>query len=128
MTKPGWIFKVPINKLCWLCLPAYLRVMEVKEMSTKMSEEEIYQEAKRRVEEKKGFFIHFSVYILVNILLVIIWAFPSGGGNPWFLWPLGGWGIGLLFHFLGVFVFSKKSNWERKEIEKEAERLRKSGS
>ena len=97
-------------------------------MSTKMSEEEIYQEAKRRVEEKKGFFIHFSVYILVNILLVIIWAFPSGGGNPWFLWPLGGWGIGLLFHFLGVFVFSKKSNWERKEIEKEAERLRKSGS
>ena len=97
-------------------------------MTTKMSEEEIYQEAKRRVEEKKGFFIHLSVYILVNSLLVIIWAFPSGGGNPWFLWPLGGWGIGLLFHFLGVFVFSKKSNWERKEIEKEADRLRKSGN
>lgn len=97
-------------------------------MLTQMSEQEIYQEAKRRVEEKKGFFIHFSVYILVNILLVIIWAFPSGGGYPWFLWPLGGWGIGILFHFLGVFVFSRKSNWERKEIEKEADRLRKGGS
>ena len=96
-------------------------------MTTKMSEQEIYQEAKRRVEEKKGFFVHFSVYILVNILLVIIWAVSSGGGYPWFLWSLGGWGIGIIFHFLGVFVFSRKSNWERKEIEKEADRLRKSG-
>ena len=96
-------------------------------MSTQMSEQEIYQEAKKRVEEKKGFFIHFTVYILVNILLIIIWAFPAGGGAPWFLWPLGGWGIGLLFHFLGVFVFSRRTGWERKEIEKEVERLRKGG-
>jgi hypothetical protein len=96
-------------------------------MSTKLSEEEIYHQARKRVEEKKGFFIHLSVYIVVNILLVLIWAFPSGGGEPWFLWPLGGWGIGLLFHFLGVFVFSKQTVWEKREVEKEAEKLRKGG-
>ena len=96
-------------------------------MATKLSEEEIYHQARKRVEEKKGFFIHFIVYICVNILLVIIWAFPSGGGYPWFVFPLGGWGIGLLFHFLGVFVFSRQTDWERREIEKEAERLRKGG-
>lgn len=96
-------------------------------MTTQMSEQEIYQQARKRVEEKKGFFIHFTVYILVNILLVIIWA-TSGAGYPWFLWPLGGWGIGLLFHFLGVFVFSRRSNWEKKEIEKEVERLKKEGN
>jgi len=96
-------------------------------MSTGMSEEEIYRLARKRVEEKKGFFIHLAVYICVNILLVIIWAFPSGGGYPWFFWPLGGWGIGILFHFLGVFVFSRPSEWDRREIEKEAERLRKGG-
>lgn len=96
-------------------------------MTPQMSEEEIYRIAGKRVEEKKGVFRHLAVYIVVNIVLVLIWAFPSGGGYPWFLWPLGGWGIGLVFHALGVFVFNKQTGWERKEIEKEAERLRKSG-
>ena len=96
-------------------------------MSTGMSEEELYRLARKRVEEKKGFFTHFAVYIIVNIVLVLIWAFPAGGGYPWFLWPLGGWGIGILFHSLGVFVFPRQSKWERREIEKEVERLRKGG-
>lgn len=96
-------------------------------MSAQMSEEELYREARKRVEEKKGFFSHLAVYICVNILLVIIWAFPAGGGYPWFLWPLGGWGIGILFHFLRVFVFSRQTDWERRAIEREVERLRKGG-
>jgi len=96
-------------------------------MSTGMSEEEIYRLARKRVEDKKGFYIHFAVYIGVNILLVILWA-TTGTGFPWFIFPLGGWGIGILFHFLGVFVFSRPSDWERREIEKEVERLRKGGS
>jgi len=79
-------------------------------MTTGMSEEEIYDKARKRVEEKKGFFIHLAVYICVNIGLVLIWAFAAGGGYPWFFWPLGGWGIGLLFHFLEVFVFSRSTD------------------
>ena len=97
-------------------------------MATEMSEKELYEAARKRVEEKKGFFIHLAVYICVNILLVIIWAFLADGGYPWCLWPLGGWGIGILFHFLEVFVFSGKTAWEKREIEKEMERLRKGGS
>jgi fatty acid desaturase len=100
--------------------------LEVKDMTTGMSEEEIYRQARKRVEEKKGFYVHFAVYIIVNIILVIIWA-ATGAGYPWFLFPLGGWGIGILFHFLGVFVFSRQTDWERRAVEKEAERLRKSG-
>ena len=96
-------------------------------MSAQMSEEEIYQIARRRVEEKKGFFIHFAIYIGVNILLVIIWA-ATGDGFPWFVFPLGGWGIGILFHFLGVFVFSKETAWERRAVEKEVEKLKEGGS
>ena len=92
-------------------------------MTTGMSEEEIYRKAREKVEEKKGFYVHFIVYILVNILLIIIWA-ATGAGFPWFIFPLGGWGIGVLFHFLGVFVFSRQTNWERREIEKEVERLK----
>ena len=91
-------------------------------MAGKMSEAEIYEEAKKRVEEKKGFFIHLTVYIIINIMLVLIWAFLAGGGFPWFVFPLGGWGIGLIFHFLGVFVFSGKL--DKGAIEKEAEKIR----
>ena len=93
-------------------------------MSHEMSEEELYQQAKKAVEEKKGFFIHFAVYICVNVLLIIIWA-VTGAGFPWFIFPLFGWGIGLLFHFLGIFVFNKQTGWEKREIEKEMEKLRK---
>ena len=56
-------------------------------------------------------------------MLFLVWLF-TGDGFPWFIFPLGGWGIGVLFHFLGVFVFSKQTGWERKEIEKEVERIK----
>ena len=92
-------------------------------MTTGMSEEEIYRKARERVEEKKGFYFHFIVYILVNIMLIIIWA-VTGAGFPWFIFPLGGWGIGILFHFLGIFVFSRQTSWERRQVEKEVERLK----
>jgi len=97
--------------------------LEVKDMTTGMSEEEIYRKARERVEEKKGFYIHFIVYILVNIMLIIIWV-ATGAGFPWFIFPLGGWGIGILFHFLGIFVFSRQTGWERRQVEKEVERLK----
>ena len=100
-------------------------------MSNQMSEEELYRLARKRVEEKKGFYIHFAVYCAVNALLVLIWWFTGSPGNrfPWFVFPLGGWGIGVLFHFLGVFVFSRGTGtWERKEIEKEVQRLKRDSS
>ena len=92
-------------------------------MAQKLSEEQIYEEAKKRVEEKRGFYVHLTVYIVVNIGLVLLWAFATSGGHPWFIWSLGGWGIGLLFHYLSVFVFKDKS--DRAAIEKEAENIRK---
>jgi len=91
-------------------------------MANQMSEDKIYEEAKKRVEAKKGFYIHLTVYICVNILLVLIWAFAAGGGYPWFLWPLGMWGVFVLVDYLRVFVFERKS--DRSAIEKEAERIR----
>ena len=92
-------------------------------MKTEMPEEELYQEAKKRVEEKRGFRIHLTIYLAVNAFLVIIW-WVTGAGFPWFVFPLGGWGIGLLFNFLGVYVFSRRPERDRNEIEKEMETMR----
>jgi hypothetical protein len=95
-------------------------------MAKQPSEEAIYEEAKRRVKAKKDFYVHLAVYVCVNIFLIIIWAFPAGRGFPWFVFPLGGWGIGILLHFLEVFVFGGKS--DRAAIEKEAEKIRREQS
>ena len=37
-----------------------------------MENQETYQRARKRVEAKIGFYIHFAIYIAVNILLIII--------------------------------------------------------
>jgi class 3 adenylate cyclase len=40
---------------------------------------------------------HLTVYVLVNVFLVAIWA-ASGGGSFWPIWPILGWGIGVGAH------------------------------
>ena len=91
-------------------------------MASQMSEEQIYEEAKKRVEAKRGFYMHLVTYVVVNTMLVLIWAFPAGGGYPWFLWPLGGWGIGIIMHFVQVFAWPKGG--ERAAIEKEVDKIK----
>ena len=83
-----------------------------------MENQEAYQKAKKRVEAKIGFYIHLSVYIAVNIVLVII-NLRTSPEYIWFKWPLIGWGIGVFFHAMGVFVFTGKSAMKEKMIEKE---------
>ncbi len=95
-------------------------------MADKMSEEQIYGEAKKRVEEKRRFRTHAIVYAVINAFLALIW-WLTGAGFPWFVFPLGGWGIGLLFHGLGVYVLSGRQE-DRRAIEREAEEIRRSES
>jgi class 3 adenylate cyclase len=40
---------------------------------------------------------HFAIYVVVNLMLVAIWA-ASGGGYFWPIWPILGWGIGVGCH------------------------------
>lgn len=59
--------------------------------------------ARKRAQDKIGFYIHFTVYVAVNALFIGTWWFV-GDGFPWFIFVLGFWGIGLVAHFIGVFV------------------------
>jgi hypothetical protein len=91
-------------------------------MTGRMTEEEIYKEARKRVKAKKDLYSHIIVYIFVNAFLIVIWAVTSRG-FPWFVFPLGGWGIGLAFHILDVMIWQRKT--DKSAIEREAERIRK---
>ena len=91
-------------------------------MADQTTEEKIYEEAKKRVKAKQEFYKHLAVYAIVNTMLILIWAFAAGRGYPWFIWVLGGWGIGIIFNFLDAFVWIRKKNTVA--IEKEAEKIK----
>ena len=92
-----------------------------KEMD--MENQEAYEKAKKRVEARIGFYVHLAVYVGVNVLLVII-NLSASPEYLWFKWPLMGWGIGLFFHGMSIFVFSGRRLREAKErmIEEEMKR------
>ncbi len=88
-----------------------------------MSEQdENYELAKDRVEKRMGFMIHAGVYVLVNAGLITLNLIRSPD-NYWFIWPLGGWGIGLAGHAFKVFGPGGNNSWKQKMIEKEQSRL-----
>lgn len=81
------------------------------------TEEMKYQNAKKRVEAIKGFYIHLIVYFVVNLMLFSINMITSPDGL-WFFWPLIGWGIAVVLH--AIFVFSLIPglglDWEQRKI------------
>ena len=93
-------------------------------MNQELTEKEIYEQAVRHVKEKKEFFVHLLTYLVVNSAIFLVWWITTSPGYPWFVWPLFGWGIGLTFHFLSVWVFDRQTDWERREIDREVTRLK----
>lgn len=88
---------------------------------TYMQSQDAYEEARRRVEARLGFYIHLGVYVAVNALLVVL-NLRYSPNSYWFPWPLFGWGIGIVFHALGVFVFPSGSPIKDRMIQREMER------
>lgn len=56
----------------------------------------------QKVRAKRTFRNHLAIYLLVNTLLVVIWAI-DGSGEFFPLWTILGWGIGLAFHGWNVY-------------------------
>lgn len=88
-----------------------------------MEEKELYKQAKENVEAKLGFYIHLFIYIIVCAFLIIL-NLSTSPDYYWFIWPLIGWGIGVLGHGFGVFAFSEGSVLKKRMIEKELKKLK----
>lgn len=87
-----------------------------------MENPEVYERASKRVAAKLSFFIHLTVYVVINLLLVVI-NLVTDPRHLWFFWALFGWGIGLFFHGLSVFFFGRLDGLKEKMIEKEMTRI-----
>jgi hypothetical protein len=58
------------------------------------------------VNPKKAFRIHLLVFLLAIPVMWLVWYFTDRT-YLWPLWSTGAWAIGVVFHYLGVFVFKK---------------------
>ena len=90
-----------------------------------MNTEKAYKLAQKRVKAKKGFYWHLSAYVILSTFLILMNLLTAP--KPWALFPIIGWGVGVLFHALAVFgipftgILGKE--WEDKQIEKELLKL-----
>lgn len=87
-------------------------------MDNNIIEQQRYEKARKKVQEIKGFYVHFVVYAIVISLIVIV-NLRFTPQYHWFWFPMFGWGLGLFFHWFGVigvdrFGFGK--DWEERKI------------
>lgn len=59
-------------------------------------------------ERLMGFPRHAIVYVLVNAGLTTL-NFTRNPDHLWFYWPLAGWGLGLLLHFVMMVIRIRSS-------------------
>lgn len=75
--------------------------------------------AKKRVDEIKGFYIHASIYVAINSLILVNIYLNTDNFWEWgHFVTLSFWGIGLLFHGGKVFGFNPlfSKSWEERQI------------
>lgn len=92
---------------------------ENNQLDDKIRHEEAYLRAKKKVEKIVGFYWHLASYIIINIVIIFIIVYYGGSLRSFGTYSTAFfWGIGLLFHGLGVFgpdfLFGKQ--WEAKKI------------
>ncbi|RIX76323.1 2TM domain-containing protein [Acidovorax cavernicola] len=63
--------------------------------SSNRSPADLEKLARRRAGAKMGWYIHAFVYVIVNLGLV---GLAASRGHNWAVYPLMGWGLGLLIH------------------------------
>jgi hypothetical protein len=91
--------------------------METKNTADQ-NDQELWILARKRV----SFRNHFISYLACNIFFWALWYIKDHddpeSGFPWPLIVSISWGFGLLWHFLGAFVFANKKSAVQREYEK----------
>lgn len=90
--------------------------------STSNPNEIKYQEALNRVKRIKGFYTHFIIYLVINVIIFIANVQSLGEGESYFqyknFFTAFFWGIGLSAHGLSVFLpgMILGNDWEERKI------------
>lgn len=76
-----------------------------------------YERAKQKVDDLKGFYVHLTIYLI--FVPVFIYFNTQSTSFPWALFPILGWGWGVLGHASETFGWNPVLNksWEKRKIE-----------
>ena len=87
-----------------------------------LTDTQLHELARKRVDFKS----HLIVYTVVIGTLWVIWFF-TGQGYMWPIWPMAGWGIGLIFHYVFEYrpsrFLSEEEEYKRLKRESEQHRI-----
>ncbi len=72
-------------------------------MVTDTREQASRDRAVMQLKKRRDFYGHLLVYVLVNTFLVVIWAVVDAHGFFWPVFPIVGWGIGVVMNAWDVF-------------------------
>ncbi len=77
------------------------------------------EQAIKRIKEKNDFKIHLVVYLTVNAMLVVIWAF-TGAHFFWPIFVMAFWGIGVV---INGYTAYRGNRYTEDQIEREMKNL-----
>jgi hypothetical protein len=83
-------------------------------------EQVLRERAIKRLKKRRDFSGHLLVYFLVNAFLVVIWAMTDLHGFFWPIFPIVGWGIGVVMNAWEVY---RNDEFDEVQIRLEMERL-----
>ncbi len=77
-----------------------------------------YDRAKAYIKELKEFYTHLITYLIMVPVFIFI-NYYTGTSFPWAIFPIVGWGIGVLSHAFQTFGWNPLFNkeWEKRKIE-----------
>ncbi len=84
-------------------------------------EDELRELAKDRLKKRRDLGSHLVAYVVINAMLVGIWA-VTGGGYFWPAWVIFGWGVGVVLNVWDVYF---RRPVTEHDIQREIERLKK---
>jgi hypothetical protein len=84
-------------------------------------QQELYENARKRLHQKKLVYFHFVLLILGSLFMFIANIYLEyGTPNHWYILAITVWVFLFLLHFIKVFITDRFMNkdWEREQIQK----------
>lgn len=83
------------------------------------NQQELYENARRRLRQKKNVYLHFVLLVLGSLFMFIGNIYLDfGAPYHWYIWVVTIWTFLFLLHFIKVFITDRFMNkdWEREQI------------
>ena len=88
--------------------------------SSETQHDDLRERAIRQLKKRRDFKAHVLVYVMVNSFIVIIWLMTNSGGFFWPVFPIVGWGIGVVMNAWDVYF---GEDFDEATINREIEHL-----